>query len=158
MRLLFKQRFSFGFDKYDIYNEQGETVFTVKGRFSFGRKLEVYDRGENLVGVLEGRVFQWMPTFDIYIGDRICGRIKKKFTFFKPEFSLECDGWSISGNFFEYDYSINDAYGKPVARIEKEIAWMDKYHLDIFDDTNVLKVLMVVIAIDAEKDDRNNSI
>ncbi len=156
MRLLFKQRFSFGFDKYDIYNEQGDTVFTVKGRFAFGRKLEVYDRGENLVGTLVGRVFRWMPTFEIYVGERYVGTIEKKFTFLKPEFTLECDGWSIMGNFFEYDYSIVDAKDATVARIEKEFAWMDTYHLDIIDDSNVLKVLMIVIAIDAEKDDRRN--
>ncbi len=156
MKLLFKQRFSFGFDKYDIYNEAGETVFTVKGRFSFGRLLEIYDRGGNLVGTLQGRVFTFRPTFDIFVGERQVGTIEKKFTFFKPEFTLECDGWGIKGDFWEYDYSIIDAPGKPVATIQKEFAWLDTYILDVYDDTNVLKVLMIVIAIDAEKDNRNN--
>ncbi len=156
MKLLFKQRFSFGFDKYDIYNEAGETVFTVKGRFSFGRLLEVYDRGGNLVGSLQGRVFTFRPTFDILVGERQVGTIEKKFTFFKPEFTLECDGWGIKGDFWEYDYSIIDALGKPIAKIQKEFAWMDTYILDVYDDTDVLKVLMIVIAIDAEKDNRNN--
>ena len=31
MKLLFKQRFFSWFDSYDIYNEAGETVYTVKG-------------------------------------------------------------------------------------------------------------------------------
>jgi uncharacterized protein YxjI len=30
MKLLFKQRFFSWFDSYDIYNESGETVYTVK--------------------------------------------------------------------------------------------------------------------------------
>ncbi len=156
MKLVFKQRFSFGFDKYDIYNEQGEVAFTVKGRFAFGRHLEVYDRGGSLVGSLQGRVFSFRPSFDIYVGERNVGTIEKKITFLKPKFTLECDGWSISGNFLEYDYSIVDHTGARVASIEKEFSFMDTYHLDIFDDANVLKVLMIVIAIDAEKDDRSN--
>ena len=31
MKLLFKQRFFSWFDSYDIYNEAGETVYTVEG-------------------------------------------------------------------------------------------------------------------------------
>ena len=36
MRLLFKQRFFSWFDSYDIYNEAGETVYTVEGKLSWG--------------------------------------------------------------------------------------------------------------------------
>lgn len=35
MRLLFKQRF-FWFDSYDIYDEDGNTVFTVEGKLAWG--------------------------------------------------------------------------------------------------------------------------
>ena len=78
MRLLFQQRFTFGFDKYDIYNEDGDTVFYVRSRFAFGRKLEIYDRSDNLVGTLVGKVFTFLPTFEMYIGDRLAGTIQKK--------------------------------------------------------------------------------
>lgn len=156
MRLCFKQRFTFGFDKYDIYNEAGEVVFTVKGRFAFGRKLEIFDRGGNLIGTLIGRVFTFLPTFEMYIGDRPAGIIQKKFTFFQPEFIVDCNGWSVSGNIWEFDYSITDTECRTVAVIEKEFAFMDTYYLDIFDDADALAVLMIVIAIDAEKDNRNN--
>ena len=33
---------------------------------------------------------------------------------------------------------------------------MDTYYLDVFNDADALAVLMIVIAIDAEKDNRNN--
>ena len=36
MRLLFKQRFFSWFDSYDIYDEEGRTVFTVQGRLAWG--------------------------------------------------------------------------------------------------------------------------
>ncbi len=156
MKLLFKQRFTFGFDKFDIYNEAGEPVFTVKGRFAFGRKLEIYDRGGYLVGTLVGKVFTFLPTFEMYVGDRFAGIIQKRMTFFKPEFIVDCNGWSVSGSFWEYNYSIVDSTGRAIANIEKEFAWMDTYILDVFDDADALAVLMIVIAIDAEKDNRNS--
>ena len=36
MRLLFKQRFFSWFDSYDIYDEDGNTVFTVEGKLAWG--------------------------------------------------------------------------------------------------------------------------
>ena len=48
MKLLFKQRFFSWFDSYDIYNEEGDTVYTVKGAPSWGpvsyTHLDVYKR------------------------------------------------------------------------------------------------------------------
>ncbi len=156
MRLLFKQRFSFGFDKYEIYNDMGETVFTVQGRFSFGRKLEIYDRGGNLIGTLIGKVFTFLPTFEMYIGNRLVGVIQKEFTFMRPRFIVDCNGWRVEGSFWEYDYRIIDPEDRTVATIQKEFAWMDTYMLEVHEDSDALAVLMIVIAIDAEKDNRNN--
>ena len=156
MKLLFKQRFSFGFDKYDILNENEEVVFTVKGRFSFGRKLEIYDRGGNLVGTLIGKVFTFLPTFEMYIGDRFAGVIQKELTFMRPRFIVDYNGWSVEGDFLEWDYRIVEGTGRTVASIEKTFAWMDTYMIDVYDDADALAVLMIIIAIDAEKDNRNH--
>ena len=43
MKLLFKQRFFSWLDSYDIYNEAGQTVYTVKGQLSWGHCLKIYD-------------------------------------------------------------------------------------------------------------------
>lgn len=155
MRLLFKQRFTFGLDSYDIYNEQGNTVFTVRSRFAFGRKLEIYDRSNYLLGTVIGKVFTFLPTFEMYLGDRYVGSIQKRMTFFRPEFIIDCNGWKVDGNFWEWDYRITDYQGRVVASITKEFGWTDTYILDIYDDADTLSVLMLVIAIDAEKDNRN---
>ena len=155
MRLLFKQRFTFGLDSYDIYNEPGDTVFTVRSRFAFGRKLEIYDRSDYLVGTLVGKVFTFLPTFEMYVGDRFAGSIQKRMTFFRPEFIIDCNGWQVRGDFWEWDYQITDPQGRAVATITKEFGWTDTYILDIYDDTNALSVVMLVIAIDAEKDNRD---
>lgn len=53
MKLLFKQRFFSWFDRYDIYNETGETVYTVKGQLLWGHCLKIFDRNGYEVGMLE---------------------------------------------------------------------------------------------------------
>ena len=43
MRLLFRQRMFSWFDSYDIYDENGNTVYVVKGQLSWGHLLNIYD-------------------------------------------------------------------------------------------------------------------
>ena len=50
MKLLFKQRFFSWFDSYDIYDENGNTVFTVQGKMAWGHKLVIYDQNGHEVG------------------------------------------------------------------------------------------------------------
>ena len=42
MKLLFKQRIFSWLDSYDIYNEQGEKVYTVKGELAWGHCLKLW--------------------------------------------------------------------------------------------------------------------
>ena len=156
MRLLFKQRIFSWFDSYDIYNEAGETMFTVEGQLSWGHRLEVYDRAGRHVGTLEEKVFRFLPTFEMYVNGSLIGTIRKEFSLFSPSFEIDCNGWQIEGDIFECDYSITDSRGGLVATASKELFRLsDTYVIDIWNDADILSALMVVLAIDAEKCSRN---
>lgn len=76
--------------------------------------------------------------------------------FFKPRFTLDCNGWQVDGDWLEWDYTISDSYGRNVATVSKELwNWTDTYTLQVPDPANALGVLMVVLAIDAEKCSRD---
>ena len=83
MKLLFKQRLFSWFDSYDIYDELGNTVFTVRGELSWGHLLRIYDSMDNEVGYVKEKVLTWLPKFEMYIGENYVGSINKEFTFFK---------------------------------------------------------------------------
>lgn len=155
MRLLFKQRVFSWFDSYDIYDEYGNTVFTVKGQLSWGHTLNIYDALDNHIGTVKEVVFTFMPKFEIYEGENYIGCIKKEFSFFKPSFSIDCNGWQIDGDWLEWDYSIRDD-SRLVANVSKELFnWSDTYTIDVYDSNDAVRALMVVLAIDAEKCSRN---
>ena len=157
MKLLFKQRFFSWFDSYDIYDEVGNTVFTVKGAMAWGHLLRIFDSEGNLVGCVKEKVLTWLPKFEMYIGDRYVGSIKKEFSLFRPRFNIDYNGWMIDGNWMEWDYAIFNAFGQDVAIVSKELwNWTDTYIMDIKDPQDALCVLMLVLAIDAEKCSRNN--
>lgn len=156
MKLLFKQRFFSWFDSYDIYDEAGNTVYTVRGQLSWGHCLKIFDAYNNEVGTVKERIFTFLPKFEMYLGERYIGCISKEFTFFKPRYNIDCNGWQIGGNWLEWDYTIKDAIGAHVATVSKEIfRWTDTYVIDVSNPADALGALMVVLAIDAEKCSRD---
>ena len=157
MKLLFKQRFFSWFDSYDIYDEAGNTVFVVKGEIAWGHLLRIYDANGKEVGHIKERILTWLPKFEMYIEDRYVGCISKEFTFLKPKFNIDYNGWHVEGDWFEWDYTILDSAGKSVAKVSKEIwNWTDTYTIDVQDPQEALYALMLVLAIDAEKCSRSN--
>lgn len=156
MRLIFKQRLFSWFDSYDVYDENENVVFSVAGRMSFGKKLEIYDAAGQYLGELKQKIFSWRPTFEMYLGGSYVGCVSKEYTFLRPKFRIDCNGWRVEGNIFEWDYSIYSETGSLVAMISKQVFnWTDTYVLDIYDSFDAPTVLMVALAIDAEKDNRN---
>ena len=157
MKLCFKQRIFSWFDSYDIYDEDGNTVFTVEGKLSWGKCLHICMPDGEHIATLKQVIFAFLPRFDLYIGDRLVGSIKKEFTFLRPRFSVDYNGWSVEGNFLEWDYQIMDQNGDEAALVQKELFRMsDTYVIDVAKREDALGALMVVLAIDAEKDSRNN--
>ena len=152
MKLLFKQRLFSWFDSYDIYDEEGNAAFIVKGRLSWGHRLEIFNGKGEYLGQIKEEIISFMPRFSLYQGENYFGSIRKKFTFLKPVFTLDCNGWRIEGDWLEWNYRIADSTGQPVAYISKEVLnWSDTYALDIGDSRDALRCLMIVLAIDAAK-------
>ena len=153
MRLYFKQRFFSWFDSYDIYDSDGNTVYTVKGQLSWGHKLNVYNAGGELLGTVKERILVLTPTFEIYLGGELIGEIKREFfSFFRPTYRFDFNGWEAKGDFFEWDYVIANHDGSVAAQVSKELFhWTDHYTIDVRDPNDALCALMFVLAVDAEK-------
>ena len=156
MKLLFKQRLFSWFDSYDIYDEAGQTVYTVKGQLSWGHCLKIFDAYGNEIGTVKERVFTFLPKFELYLGQNLIGQISKELSFFRPRYNIDCNGWHVEGNFLEWDYDIKDSSGRNVATVSKQLFnWTDTYEIDVADPKDALCALMLTLAIDAEKCSRN---
>ena len=157
MKLLFKQRLFSWFDSYDIYDENGQTVYTVQGQLAWGHCLKIYAARGVEIGTVKQRILTFLPKFEMYLGDRYIGCISKEFTFFFPKYHIDCNGWQVEGDMFEWDYQILSSSGKPIANITKELFnWTDTYVIDVHDPQDALCALMLVLAIDAEKCSRKD--
>ena len=157
MKLIFKQRFFSRLDSYDVTDEAGNTVYTVRGELAWGHLLRIYDAAGDEVGSVKERVLTFLPKFEMYLKDNYLGSINKELSFFKPKFNIDCKGWRVEGDWFEWDYDILDGSGRRVATVSKELwKWTDTYVIDVVNSEDALCALMLVIAIDAEKCSRDN--
>ena len=79
-------------------------------------------------------------------------------TFFIPKYDIDYNGWSIEGDFFGWNYSVKQPNGLVAANITRELFHLtDTYSIEIFDDSDEINVLMLVLAIDAANCSKNNS-
>lgn len=152
MKMLFKQRLFSWFDSYDIYDEYGNTLYTVKGQLAWGHLLKIFDAGGRHVGTVKQQIFTFLPKFELYLNDAYVGQVVKEFTFFKPKYHLDCQDWQIIGDLFEWDYQIQDRFGGLVATMQKQLFnWTDTYSIDVARPEDAIYCLMIVLAIDAVK-------
>ena len=88
MKLLFKQRMFSWFDSYDIYDENENTVYVVKGQLSWGHCLKIFDTEENELGTVKQEVLTWLPKFELYEGENYIGCLEVQHRFQR----LACGG------------------------------------------------------------------
>ena len=156
MKLLFKQRFFSWLDSYDVYDENGNTMFMVEGKLDWGHRLHILNSYGEHIGTVKQVVLTFLPKFELYVGETCVGTICKEFTFFVPSFTVDVKNWSVEGELFEWDYTIRDGVGRSVAVISKELwNFTDTYSIDVANEEDALYALMVVLAIDAEKCSRD---
>ena len=116
MKLLFKQRAFTWFDSYDIYDENENTVYVVKGQLSWGHCLKIFDASEeHELGTVKEQIFSWWPQFELYEGSDCIGTLKKEpWGWFKPRYNIDFNGWHIEGDWTEWDYTITGPDGATV--------------------------------------------
>ena len=158
MELYIRQRVFSWTDSYDVYDETGLARYEVRAEFlSLGHKIHIYDKrsGQEL-GSIHQKLFTLLPTFEIVIGGRVQGIIRKQFTLFRPSYEVDYRGWQVDGNFMGWDYRVLQG-SMEVMSISKELfSWSDTYVLRYSNPANEMPGLLLVIAIDAANCSHND--
>jgi uncharacterized protein YxjI len=161
MELHIRQRiFSWG-DSYDVFDDSGEARYEVRSAFfSLGHQIHVYDKRadetRDEVGSIRQKLFTLMPTFEIEIGGRVIGTVRKKFTLLRQNYEVDYRGWDVEGDFLGWDYKVVQAH-REVLSITREIwNWSDTYTLRFRDPADEIPGLLLVLAIDAANCSHND--
>lgn len=150
MKLLFKQKFFSWFDSYNIYDEYNNIAFQVQGKLDWGHRLHIYNSNQQHIGTVRERVLTFLPKFELYLDEKYVGEIRKELTLLRPKYSLDCQGWQVSGNMMGWNYDVRDTQGSLIMTADKELFNLtDTYTITIPDPKNAIYSLMIVLAIDA---------
>ncbi len=158
MKLYIQQRlFSFR-DRFDIYDENYEPVYSVEGElFSLTHNLHVYDADNNEAAFLEKKFLSFLHRFTIQIPGLEPVEVTKEFSFFRPRYRIEGSDWRLEGDIFAHEYQLVSG-NRPVLSITKKwLSWADSYELDIPDEEDALLALCIVLCVDAVLDTERSS-
>lgn len=151
VKLYIKQKvFSIG-DKYNIYNESGQIVFTVQGEiFTFGAKIHLYDATGAEIYYIEQKLFKFLPEYHVYSGITLCAIVKKELSFLRPRLLIRSQfgDYTFEGNLFGMDFTIL-CDGVAIGELHKVwLSWGDSYELTVNNDNDVPLFCALAIAID----------
>ena len=148
MKLIIKQKIISWFDSYNVYDENDNVVYVVKGKLAWGHKFVIFDASGKELGCINEKIISLLPTFEIYKGKEKIGLIKQKLTLWKPKYTFDLDEYEIDGDFWGLNYKIKKS-GNEIASINKKFfSITDTYTINSSKE-EAFNVLLIVVAIDA---------
>ena len=135
MNLYIKQRvFSLG-DNYDVYDENQNIVYLVKGLItSIGAIVSIFDYTGKQLYYIKQRMTFLLAHYELYKDNYLVADVRCEFALFKPRLSAPSGygNFSIVGDIFSMDFEILKD-NVPVGRTSKKwLTWGDTYELDIY--------------------------
>ncbi len=160
MDFYIKQRVLSWRDRFKIYDGKGEECFYAVGEvFTWGKQLHIYTMDNVEVAYIQQKVFSLFPKFYIYRDGAEAVEMVQRFAWFTPLYQLVPLGWTVTGDFWRYRYTITDDCMMKVAEVSRDFTnWGgDAYHIHIEDEIDAATVLAAVLVIDACVAQANNN-
>lgn len=136
-------------NKYFIYDENDEQVYELESKYiSIGAKTSLKDMDGNELVYVEQEVLHFMPQYNIYINEEFIGKVIKRFKLISNDYEVLELGYTVEGNFLGSSYVVKNSDDEIIANVSRKVVSIgDKYHLEILDEENYLRILGVLIAI-----------
>lgn len=151
MRLYIKQRVFSVRDKYDIYDENQNSIFHVWSKIiSLGAQIFLCDmNGQELYHIKE-RITMFLKKYELYQGERLVASIQQNLKLFNNSLSIQSSygNFEIQGDFLAMDFQIYQD-GSTIGIISKKwFSWGDSYELSIQEGVDAAFFTALVITID----------
>ena len=136
---------------FEIWDEKDELAFVVRGKiFSFGHDLTLETPQGVEVARIKQRLMNFMPTYEMYLGEKHYATITRKFSWFKKRFLLDVPGpndYEVEGDFWNYEYEFRRKSGVVARVFRKMWSMTGVYEVDIAKGEDVVSVLAAVVVI-----------
>lgn len=137
---------------YQIKDGSGELAYTVRGKIlSFGHDLTLETADGIEVARIKQKMLNFMPTFELYLGEKRYATISKQFSWFKKRFLLDIPGpndYEIEGNFWDYEYEFRRKSGAVAMVSRRRFSLTGVYGVNIVEGEDAVSILATVVVID----------
>ena len=142
---------SFG-SNYQIKNEKDELAFVVRGKIlSWGHDLTFETADGFEVARIKQELMNFMPKFEMFLGEKSYATISRKFSWFNKRFLLDVPGpndYEIEGNFWNHEYEFRRKSGVVATVSRKMFSLTGVYGADIVKGEDPVSILAAVVVID----------
>lgn len=151
MRYFIKQKVFSLRDKFNITNEQQDTLYQVEGKLiSITNKLFLTNPTGDLVLKAKKKLFRIFAEYNIESpeGNHLA-KVKRRFSI-RPNFTVTANNRTLDvhGNFIAHSFNVSEG-GQEVVSIKKKLfSFGDSYVIDVHDTAQEELYLFIVIIID----------
>src|SRR6266568_11911 len=154
-------------EKLIVRDEQGNPIYEIKGKFfHIGDNLVIHNLSTHEESAhIKQHVMHVTPHYEIYHqGAKWASLHEKLLHMFGERFKIKLENGEelhISGNIFNWDFTVSDSQSNLLAQIGKEISLIrDCYAVDIAKDIDVPLMIALAVVIEmvrehqSEKEDK----
>ncbi|SNZ17140.1 Uncharacterized protein YxjI [Terribacillus aidingensis] len=144
-------------DSFSVFDAEQQEIYRVTSKlFSMQDRLTITDLKDNPLVEIKQKLAFWKPKYVIEENGKQVAEVTKNFTFFKANFSLQPQNWTLVGDVWSRQYTLADENG-PLMRVNKKwLSWGDTYELQMEDETRLLTYIAIMIVLDMVLHNDNN--
>ena len=137
-------------DRFEITDESGTPAFDVRGHL--GSRLTLHDSSGQQVAEVTKRMLG--DTHEVYVAGDLAAQVRHEGFFGdRYEISAPFGAFEARGRIAGRDFALSQA-GMPVAQMDRQFSFREKFSVDIADQQNPVFVLAVMLAVEAIHDER----
>ena len=155
MKLYIKRKLLSLFESYNVLDEHNNVVYKIKWHIALRHQLRIFNANNVQVGFIEKKIISLLPSYILYDEQgHKTGFINKRLSLLRPKYILKYNNWKITGNILELNFRVTDSNNLIMIVRKKIFHLVDCYEIEIPNEEYLLLSLMIVLAINTDKHDK----
>lgn len=135
-------------DTLIVRDEKNDPVYEIKSEWlSFGRKVHIYDQGNEEAASIEEKKLGFSPRYAIYQMDTKVAVVKKGNNRFASDFDIDKLNWKITGDSEDNEFKIKEKFRTVAELKKKRFSVGESFVLEVDEEQNSVVALAIIIAI-----------
>lgn len=142
--------------KFAVKDQNGQDVYFIEGSLmQIPKTFSIMTDRMDEVALITKKTFSFLPTFYVEVQGQEMMTIKKQFTFFKSNYTVDAAGIEVRGNVWDMNFEVLQ-HGELIGSVDKQwFTWGDSYEIRIMKEETETLLVALVVAIDYAKASQN---